>query len=84
LRFCAECQSLCRFLGDRRLKYLTLADEFIHESVDIVVDYGVSGRYVTRVLDRAALFRGYTQAVRTDNVLNEKGFAPNLQEHSWL
>jgi putative transposase len=25
------------------------------------------GQYVTRVLDRAALFRGYPQAVRTDN-----------------
>ena len=53
--------------GGRRLKYLTVADDFSHESVDIVVDYGISGQYVTRVLDRAALFRGYPQAVRTDN-----------------
>ena len=51
----------------RRLKYLTVADDFTHESVDIVVDYGISAQYVTRVLDRAALFRGYPQAVRTDN-----------------
>ena len=51
----------------RRLKYLTVADDFTHESVDIAVDYGISGQYVTRVLDRAALFRGYPQAVRTDN-----------------
>ncbi|KAF0138183.1 MAG: integrase catalytic subunit [Rhodospirillaceae bacterium] len=51
----------------RRLKYLTVADDFTHESVDIVVDYGISGQYVTRVLDRAALFRGYPLAVRTDN-----------------
>ena len=53
--------------GGRRLKYLTVADDFSHESVDIVVDFGISGEYVTRVLDRAALFRGYPQVVRTDN-----------------
>ena len=44
--------------GGRRLKYLTVADDFSHESVDIAVDFGISGQYVTRVLDRAALFRG--------------------------
>ncbi len=43
-----------------------MADDFSHESVDIVVDFGISGPYVTRVLDRAALFRGYPQAVCTD------------------
>ena len=59
--------------GGRRLKYLTVADDFSHESVDIVVDFGISGEYVTRVLDRAALFRGYPQVVRTDNVLNARG-----------
>ena len=31
------------------------------------MDFGISGQYVTRILDRAALFRGYPQAVRTDN-----------------
>lgn len=42
----------------RRLKYLTVADDCSHESVDIAVDIGVSAEYVTRVLDRTALFRG--------------------------
>jgi len=51
----------------RRLKYLTVADDYSHECVEIAVDYGISGQYVTRVLDRAALFRGYPLAVRTDN-----------------
>ena len=51
----------------RRLKYLTVADDFSHESVEIAVDDGISGQYVTRVLDRAARFRGYPLAVRTDN-----------------
>ena len=53
--------------GGQRLKYLTVADDFSHECVDIAVDFGISGNYATRILDRAALFRGYLQAVRTDN-----------------
>ena len=56
-----------RLSGGRRLKYTTVADDFSKESVDIVVDFGISGQYVTRVLDRAELFRGYPQVVRTDN-----------------
>jgi putative transposase len=51
----------------RRIKLLTVADEFSRECVDIAVDYGMSGRCVTRLLDRAALLRGYPRAVRTDN-----------------
>ena len=51
----------------RRLKYLTVADDFSHECVDIAVDFGISGEYVTRLLDRAAVFRGYPNRVRTDN-----------------
>ena len=51
----------------RRLKSLTVADDFTHESVNITVDHGISGAYVVRVLDQAARFRGYPRAVRTDN-----------------
>lgn len=51
----------------RRIKCLTVADDFSHECVDIAVDDGISGQYVTRILDRAAIFRGYPDAVRTDN-----------------
>ncbi len=51
----------------RRIKCLTVADDFTHECVDIAVDYGISGQYVTRLLDQAAQFRGYPKAVRTDN-----------------
>lgn len=51
----------------RRIKCLTVADDHSHECVDIAVDFGISGEYVTRLLDRAALFRGYPAAVRTDN-----------------
>ena len=51
----------------RRIKCLTVADDFTHECIDIAVDYGISGQYVTRLLDRAAIFKGYPAAVRTDN-----------------
>jgi putative transposase len=51
----------------RRIKCLTVADDFSHECVDIAVDFGLGGDYVTRILDRAAQLRGYPEAVRTDN-----------------
>ncbi len=54
-------------VNGRRLKCLTVADDFSHECVDIAVDYGIGGQYVTRLLDQAATFRGYPKAVRTDN-----------------
>ena len=53
----------------RRIKCLTVADDFSHECIDIAVDFGISGQYVTRLLDQAAIFRGYPVAVRTDNGL---------------
>jgi putative transposase len=51
----------------RRIKCLTVADDFSHEYIDIALDFGNSGQYVTQLLDQAALFRGYPVAVRTDN-----------------
>jgi putative transposase len=51
----------------RRIKCLTVADDFSHECVDVATDFGISGEYVTRVLDHAATFRGYPSVVRTDN-----------------
>ena len=50
----------------RRIKCLTVTADFSHECVDIAVDHGISGAYVVRVLEQVALFRGYPQAVRTD------------------
>jgi putative transposase len=54
-------------VNGRRLKCLTVADDFSHESVDIAVDFGIGGAYVVRILDQAATFKGYPSAVRTDN-----------------
>jgi putative transposase len=51
----------------RCITCLTVVDDFSHECVDVATDFGISGNYVTRLLDQAATFRGYPSAVRTDN-----------------
>ena len=50
----------------RRIKCLTVVDDFSRECVDIATDHGIGGEYVVRLLDRAAQFRGWPGAVRTD------------------
>ena len=49
----------------QRIKCLTVVNDFSRECVDIV-DHGMGGEYVLRLLDQAAQFRGYPRAVRTD------------------
>ena len=68
----------------RRIKCLTVADDYTHECVDITADFGIGGHYVTRLLDRAALFRGYPTAVRTDNgpEFTCRAFMSSAQKHS--
>lgn len=67
----------------RRLKCLTVADDFSHECVDIAVDHGMGGVYVTRILDQAARFRGYPKAVRTDHgpEFTSRAFIAWTQQH---
>jgi putative transposase len=50
----------------RRIKCLTIVDDFTRECLDIAVDYGISGGYVTHVLDQIGQFRGLPGAIRTD------------------
>jgi putative transposase len=50
----------------RRIKCLTIVDDFSRESVDIATDHGIGGEYVVRLLEQAAQFRGWPEAVRTD------------------
>lgn len=49
-----------------RLKVLAIVDDCTEEPLDLVADSNISGHYVCRLLDRAARFRGYRQAIRTD------------------
>jgi len=50
----------------RRLKCLTIVDDFTRECLDIAVDHGICGNYVARVLDSIGQFRGLPRAIRTD------------------
>jgi putative transposase len=50
----------------RRIKCLTVVDDFSRECVDIAIDYGMGGQYVVRLLDAVGQFRGYPRAIRTD------------------
>ena len=52
--------------NSRRIKCLTVVDDFSRECVDIAIDYGMGGHYVTRTLDQVGQFRGYPKAIRTD------------------
>ena len=68
----------------RRIKCLTVTDDFTREYVDITADFGIVGHYVTRLLDRAATFRGYPQAVRANNgpEFTCRAFMTWAQKHS--
>lgn len=50
----------------KRIKCLTIVDDFTRECLDIAVDFGISGEYVTHVLDQVGQFRGLPMAIRTD------------------
>jgi putative transposase len=50
----------------RRIKCLTCVDDFTKESLMISVVFGITGVKVSRILDSVALFRGYTETIRTD------------------
>lgn len=50
----------------RRLKTLTIVDDFTKEALDIPVAHSICGEHVVRTLDAIAQFRGYPAAVRTD------------------
>ena len=59
------------FVGDSlehrgRRKCLTIVDEYTKEAMNNPVDHGMSGEYVTRVLDRVGQFRSLPQVIRTN------------------
>ncbi|CAG0905977.1 unnamed protein product [Darwinula stevensoni] len=67
----------------RRIKCLVVADDYSHECVQIATDFGMGAQYVTRLLDDAARFRGYPQAIRTDNgpEFTARAFLAWTQQH---
>jgi len=51
----------------RRIKMLTVVDDFTRECLAIEVDFGVNGQRVARTLDRLMESRGKVVGVRSDN-----------------
>ncbi|WP_438273226.1 IS3 family transposase [Vibrio natriegens] len=50
----------------RRIKCLTIVDDYTKECLDIPVATGISGDEVVTTLESIAAFRGYPEAIRTD------------------
>jgi putative transposase len=50
----------------RRLKTLTIVDDFTKEALDIPFAHSICGEHAVRTLDAIAQFRGYPAPVRTD------------------
>ena len=55
-----------RLEDGRKLKALTIVDDFTKESVEIAIDHGMGSGYVVRVLEDIVRFRGKPGAIRTD------------------
>ena len=52
--------------GGQLIKIPGSVDDCTKESVYLVADFGISGLYMSRILDQIAGFRGYPEAIRTD------------------
>jgi putative transposase len=55
------------FATGRRLRVLSIADDFSKQCVKIEVDTSISGQRVTRALDQAVEFYGLPECIRIDN-----------------
>ena len=54
-------------LDGRRLRVLTVVDNFTRESLALAVDQGIQGEPVAEVLDRIVAERGAPKSIRVDN-----------------
>ena len=68
----------------RRPKCLTIVDDDTKEAIDIPVDHGISGEYVTRVLDRVGAFRGLPRVLRPDQGPEFTGNALDRRDWWWI
>lgn len=53
--------------GGRRIKLLTIVDDFTRECLAVEVAFGLNGKAVTQVLDRLFELRGKAAGIRSDN-----------------
>jgi putative transposase len=55
-----------RLQDGRRLKCLTVVDDFTKEALEIALDHGMGSHYVVRVLEQLVRLRGKPASIRTD------------------
>jgi len=55
-----------RLADGRRVKALTIVDDFTKEVIEIALDHGMGGHDVVRLLEDIVCFRGKPAAIRTD------------------
>jgi putative transposase len=53
----------------RRIRALTLVDNYTREALAIVVDSGIRGEHVVEAVEAVAAWRGAPRLIRVDNVL---------------
>ena len=57
----------------RRIRALTLLDNYTREALTIVVDGGIRGEHVVQAVEQVAARRGAPELIRVDNVLYWEG-----------
>ena len=60
----------------RRLRALTVVDNYTRESLAIEVGQSLKGEDVVKTLNRIAMQRGLPAIIKVDNVLNARGEKP--------
>jgi putative transposase len=67
-------------VSGRKLKMLTLIDEYTRECLAVEVDTSITSLKVRQILERVCMKRGFPKAIRSDNGSEFIGSAVNL----WL
>jgi putative transposase len=65
----------------RVLKCLVIIDDATAAPIQISVDHGISGAYVTRLLDQACSLHGKPVVIRSDNVLSSESRYLSRRSH---
>ena len=64
--FSGSCSNTTLVSG-RKLKMLTLIDEYTRECLAVEVDTSITSLKVRQILERVCLYRGFPKAIRSDN-----------------
>lgn len=65
----------------RMLKCLVIVDDATHEAIAVIVEHGMGGEHLTRILDGICSQRGRPAVIRTDNVLRTEASLFAYNDH---